>query len=130
MRPCLRGHRRRLHARYLHLRPQSGRRTAPVLRPRDRHGIRNSNYLPDPTQDVADGFAVNDTHETFGSIVNDDAIVTAITLQGPEVGSEIDYLQFGGGFANEWVSEPGVGMVGPVTTDLLITPFGDFTLLG
>jgi hypothetical protein len=43
------------------------------------------------------------------------------------VGSEIDHLQFGGGFANEFVFEPGVS---PAITDLLITPFGHFTLLG
>jgi hypothetical protein len=46
---------------------------------------------------------------------------------GPAVGSDIDYLQFGGGFANEFVYEPGVS---PAITDLLITLFGDVTLLG
>jgi hypothetical protein len=83
-------------------------------------------YLPDASQDVVDGFTTKDTVETFGSIVNNYATVTAFTT-GPEVGSDIDYLQLGGGFANEFVYEPGVS---PAITDLLITPFGDFTLLG
>jgi hypothetical protein len=83
-------------------------------------------FLPDPSQDVVDGFTTTDTAETFGSIVNNYAVVTGFTT-GPEVGSDIDYLQFGGGFANEFVYEPGVS---PAITDLLITPFGDFTLLG
>ena len=83
-------------------------------------------FLPDASQDVLDGFTTKDTVETFGSIVNNYATVTGFTT-GPEVGSDIDYLQLGGGFANEFVYEPGVS---PTITDLLITPFGDFTLLG
>jgi hypothetical protein len=83
-------------------------------------------YLPDASQDVLDGFTTKDTVETFGSIVNNYATVTAFTT-GPEVGSDIDYLQLGGGYANEFVYEPGVS---PAITDLLITPFGDVTLLG
>jgi hypothetical protein len=86
----------------------------------------NDIFLPDSSQDVLDGFTTNDTVEKFGSIVNDYATVTGFTT-GPEVGSDIDYLQFGGGFANEFVYEPGVT---PAITDLLITPFGDITLLG
>jgi hypothetical protein len=38
-----------------------------------------------------------------------------------------DTVIIGGGFANEFVYEPGVS---PAITDLLITPFGDVTLLG
>jgi hypothetical protein len=83
-------------------------------------------FLPDSSQDVLDGFTTKDTVETFGSIVNNYATVTAFTT-GPEVGSDIDYLQLGGGYANEFVYEPGVS---PAITDLLITPFGDITLLG
>jgi hypothetical protein len=83
-------------------------------------------FLPDPSQDVLDGFTTKDTVETFGSIVNNYATVTGFTT-GPEVGSDIDYLQLGGGYANEFVYEPGVS---PAITDLLITPFGDVTLLG
>jgi hypothetical protein len=86
----------------------------------------NDIFLPDASQDVLDGFTTKDTVETFGSIVNNYATVTGFTT-GPEVGSDIDYLQLGGGYANEFVYEPGVT---PAITDLLITPFGDFTLLG
>jgi hypothetical protein len=91
-------------------------------------GTQDWNYifLPDPSQDVLDGFTTKDTVETFGSIVNNYATVTGFTT-GPEVGSDIDYLQLGGGYANEFVYEPGVS---PAITDLLITPFGDVTLLG
>jgi hypothetical protein len=110
--------------------------------------------LLDASQDVVDGFTTKGTVETFGSIVNNYATVTASTT-GPEVGSHIDYLTIGGGFLNasefvvyvpngvngvssdiltigggyfnEFVYEPGVS---PAITDLLITPFGDVTLLG
>jgi hypothetical protein len=85
----------------------------------------NDIYLPDPSQDVVDGFTTTDTVETFGSIVNNYAVVTGFT-SGPQVGSDIDYLQLGGGFGNEFVYEPGAAI--PIT-DLLITPFGDLTLL-
>ena len=85
----------------------------------------NDIFLPDSSHDVFDGFTTTDTVGTFGSIVNNYAIVTGFTT-GPAVGSEIDYLQFGGGFGNEFVYEPGAAV--PIT-DLLITPFGDLTLL-
>jgi hypothetical protein len=84
----------------------------------------NDIFLPDPSQDVVDGFTTTDTVETFGSIVNNYAVVTGFT-SGPQVGSDIDYLQLGGGFGNEFVYEPGATV--PLT-DLLITPFGDLTL--
>ena len=84
----------------------------------------NDIFLPDPSQDVVDGFTTTDTVETFGSIVNNYALVTGFT-SGPQVGSDIDYLQLGGGFGNEFVFEPGAAV--PLT-DLLITPFGDLTL--
>jgi hypothetical protein len=91
----------------------------------------NSIYLPDPSGplgDVPDAFTTNDTFEKFGSIVNDYATVTGFTVgPSPEVGSAIDFLQFGGGFGNEFVFEPGAATS---ITDLLITPFGDVTLLG
>jgi hypothetical protein len=86
----------------------------------------NDIYLLDPSHDVLDGFTTNDTVEKFGSIVNNYAVVTGFT-SGPQVGSDIDYLQLGGGFGNEFVFEPGAATS---ITDLLITPFGDVTLLG
>ena len=85
----------------------------------------NDIYLPDSSQDVVDGFTTTDTVGTFGSIVNNYAVVTGFT-SGPQVGSDIDYLQLGGGFGNEFVFEAGAS---PAITDLLITPFGDVTLL-
>jgi hypothetical protein len=74
-----------------------------------------------------DAFSTNDTFEKFGAVTNDYATVTGFTVgPSPEVGSTIDFLQFGGGFANEFVYEPGASV--PLT-DLLTTPFGDLTLL-
>jgi hypothetical protein len=84
----------------------------------------NDIYIPNASQDTFDGFTTNDTFEKFGSTVNDYAVVTSF-LSGPEVGSTIDYLQFGGGYANEFVYEAGTPT--PLT-DLFITPFGDLTL--
>ncbi|MFZ0714633.1 hypothetical protein, partial [Mycobacterium sp.] len=46
-----------------------------------------------------------------------------VTIDG---GASCDSVIIDGGFANEFVYEPGVW---PAITDLLITPFGDFTLL-
>jgi hypothetical protein len=46
-----------------------------------------------------------------------------VTIDG---GASCDTVIIDGGFANEFVYEPGVW---PAITDLLITPFGDFTLL-
>ncbi len=89
----------------------------------------NSIYLPDPSGplgDVPDAFNTSDTFEKFGSITNDYATVTGFAVgPSPEVGSTIDFLQFGGGFGNEFVFEPGAAV--PLT-DLLITPFGDLTV--
>jgi hypothetical protein len=62
----------------------------------------NNIYIPDASEDYLDGFTTNDTFEKFGSVTNDYATVTSF-LEGPEVGSQIDYLQFGAGFANEFV---------------------------
>jgi hypothetical protein len=85
-------------------------------------------------------FAGVDTQTTFGSFTNDDFLfqpsggTNFIGYYGdPEVtfpgdGVQIDLANFGGGFENEWIdiaSGPNAG-----TSDLLITPFGDFTLFG
>lgn len=87
-----------------------------------------------------------DTETTFGSFTNDDflfnpvdpvggGVVTyLIALPGhasvtlPGDATQIDLANFGGGFENEWLeiaSGPNAG-----ASDLLITPFGDFTLFG
>ena len=41
----------------------------------------------------------------------------------------IDLANFGGGWAKEWINLPGTG-VGNGISDLLITPLGDFPLMG
>ncbi len=61
-----------------------------------------------------------DTHTVFGSFTNDNFAASG--------GYTADLTNFGGGFENEWIdspSTPGTGIA-----DLLITPFGDFQLLG
>ena len=61
-----------------------------------------------------------DTETVFGSFTNDDFSNGA---------SFIDFANFGGGWANEWIDIPGTG-TGFGISDLLITPFGDMPLLG
>ena len=84
-----------------------------------------------------DCFAGTDTATTIGSFTNDDFLYPSsspVTLiEGPttffvEPGTQIDLANFGGGFENEWIDVPS----GPDSgiSDLLITPFGDFPLLG
>jgi hypothetical protein len=70
-----------------------------------------------------------DTQTTFGSFTNDDFLITFFTLQGFPVGTQFDFANLGSGFANEWVDIPGTG-TGAGVSDLLITPFGDLSLLG
>lgn len=81
-----------------------------------------------------------DTVTTFGSFTNDDFLynpaIPGLTILGPGTteffipsGTQIDLADFGGGFENEWIDMPANG-TGPGVSDLLITPFGDFPLLG
>jgi hypothetical protein len=82
-----------------------------------------------------------DTTTTFGSFTNDDFVATgesdssfifnyygadSFTVHGDV---QIDLANFGGGFENEWIDLPS-GSTDPGVSDLLITPFGDFTLAG
>jgi hypothetical protein len=61
-----------------------------------------------------------DTFTQFGSFTND--------LLAVHIGL-LDFANFGGGWANEWVDfNSNVTFSG--LSDLLITPFGDFTLFG
>jgi hypothetical protein len=76
-----------------------------------------------------------DTETTIGSFTNDDflkvASLTVTTSSGTielPAGSEIDLANFGLGFGNEWLDIPSGPDAG--ISDLLITPFGDFTLFG
>jgi hypothetical protein len=62
-----------------------------------------------------------DTSTVFGSFTNDDFSNGA---------SSIDFANFGGGWANEWIDIPGGTGAGFGISDLLITPFGDFPLFG
>ncbi len=54
---------------------------------------------------------------------NEDVAGTGLT-----VGSQVDVLEFGSGFANQVVDIPGVEGALATITDTLITPFGDLTL--
>jgi hypothetical protein len=62
-----------------------------------------------------------DTSTVFGSFTNDDFSNGA---------SSIDFANFGGGWANEWIDIPGGTGPGSGISDLLITPFGDMPLFG
>lgn len=68
------------------------------------------------TVQVPDQLDGVDTETIFGSLTNNDFSNGAIN---------IDFADFGSGWANEWITLPGTGI-----SDLLITPFGDFPLMG
>jgi hypothetical protein len=84
--------------------------------------------------DIFDG---KDTETTIGSFTNDDYLtsssLTVFPASGPLFqvpdGTQIDLANFGLGFENEWIDVPSSGS-DPGVSDLLITPFGDFALLG
>jgi hypothetical protein len=76
-----------------------------------------------------------DTQTTIGSFTNDDFVTNIDThIIGSTAtfdlssGSQIDFANYGLGFENEWLDIPSGPDAG--TSDLLITPFGDFTLFG
>jgi len=76
-----------------------------------------------------------DTETTIGSFTNDDYLTsTSYTALGTSVdffapaGTQIDLANFGLGFENEWMDIPSGADAG--TSDLFITPFGDFALFG
>jgi hypothetical protein len=72
-----------------------------------------------------------DTQTTIGSFTNDDYLTSGVQLFGSfdvSAGTQIDLANFGGGFENEWINIPTGADAG--TSDLLITPFGDFQILG
>jgi hypothetical protein len=87
----------------------------------------NAVFLPDAP-------AGTDTLTTIGSFTNNDFVTTTpLTLIGSTtfnlpVGSELDLANFGAGFENEWLEIFGGPNAG--ISDLLITPFGDFEVLG
>jgi hypothetical protein len=78
-----------------------------------------------------------DTHTTFfGSFTNDYFLTSGFASIGGissedfilPAGTQIDLMDYGLGFENQWVDIPAVGMDPGSITDTLITPFGDFTL--
>ena len=92
----------------------------------------NVTDLTTKSVDVPDFFKGVDTETTFGSFTNDDFLnQSGVGVAGVIVnpGAEFDLANLGGGFANEWIDVPGSG-TGSGISDLLITPFGDFELLG
>ncbi len=99
-------------------------------------GKENWDFSNPPSDTSATLFGV-DTQTTIGSFSNNDFLETGYVEQAsngatlpplPEIGSEIDLANFGGGFENEWISLVPVGGGADTFTDILITPFGDFTL--
>src|SRR2546423_11490840 len=77
-----------------------------------------------------------DTQTTIGSFTNDDHLTNiglAVVGHGGSTfdlpsGVQIDLANFGLGFENEWIDVPSGSESG--VSDLFITPFGDFALLG
>ncbi len=83
----------------------------------------------------ADGGIGTDTHTAIGSFTNDDFLTTvdfgirSSTEQFDVAsGTQIDLANFGFGFGNEWMDIPSGAHAG--ISDLLITPFGNFEVLG
>jgi hypothetical protein len=79
-----------------------------------------------------------DTQTTIGSFTNDDFLQdsdypVSIVSNGGDItmpgDAQIDLADFGGGWENEWIDIPSSGSPSGIS-DLLITPFGDFQLLG
>lgn len=86
--------------------------------------------------DLGDEFQGVDTQTTIGSFTNDDFLDTGLGItfvSGSNsvyvpTDTQVDVANFGGGFENEWIDIPSGTDSG--TSDLLITPFGDFSLFG
>jgi hypothetical protein len=87
------------------------------------------------TAPFGDDLSGEDTATTIGSFTNDDYLTGSdLSASGfghsfdMPIGSQIDLANFGLGFENEWIDIPS----GPDSgiSDLFITPFGDFELLG
>jgi hypothetical protein len=92
--------------------------------------------LFDLTQNTKTILSINgsDTETQIGSFTNDDFLNKADGSFGPSdfevpAGTQIDLANFGGGFENEWIDIPANG-TDPGVSDLFITPFGDFPLMG
>lgn len=93
-----------------------------------------TNTVPVPDSGILGG---TDTETTIGSFTNDDFLFQQATVLFLRPGltftlptdTQIDLANFGGGFENEWISIP-AGGTDPGVSDLLITPFGDFSLFG
>jgi hypothetical protein len=87
------------------------------------------------TVSFPDVFTGTDTETTIGSFTNDDYLPNlGLIVVGPSgsfllsSGTQIDLANFGLGFENEWMDIPSGADAG--TSDLFITPFGDFALFG
>jgi hypothetical protein len=80
-------------------------------------------------------FGGTDTETTIGSFTNDLYLTssdysfsgTSVTFFAP-IGTQLDLANFGSGFENAWMDIPSGADAG--TSDLFITPFGDFALFG
>jgi hypothetical protein len=86
---------------------------------------------------IQDALAGVDTQTTIGSFTNDDFLdnvggsdyANGSNQVFIPIDTQIDLANFGGGFENEWIDIP-AGGTDPGMSDLLITPFGDFSLFG
>ena len=79
----------------------------------------------------ADDFTGTDTETTIGSFTNNDYLTSSALIADSFIMhgvTQVDLANFGGGWENEWIDVPSGSDAG--TSDLLITPFGDFELLG
>ena len=79
----------------------------------------------------ADDFTGTDTETTIGSFTNNDYLTSTAFIAGNFVmagTTQVDLANFGDGWGNEWIDVP--SGTDPGISDLLITPFGDFQLLG
>jgi hypothetical protein len=70
----------------------------------------------------------DDTETIIGSFTNNDLVVTSNSLSTP-IGMQIDFANFGDGWANEWVDLP-AGSSDAGVSDMLITPLGELILAG
>lgn len=81
-----------------------------------------------------DLFSGSDTETAIGSFTFNDFVGSSGVIEDPSFGIggdglQIDLANFGGGFENELVDVPS-GADASGVSDLLITPFGDFSLFG
>ncbi|WIM89788.1 hypothetical protein PT015_10380 [Candidatus Mycobacterium wuenschmannii] len=84
-----------------------------------------------PYNDFIQGSGVETLNPFTGAVMNWDLVVTdngGFLATYLPAGSQIDVMELGSGFSNQFVDIPGVAGALNSITDTLITPFGDYTL--